>query len=374
MKILFTGGGSGGHFYPIIAIAEEIRAIAKEERLISPQLFFMAPDPYDERLLFENDITFLSVPTGKFRRYASWKNIPDIFKTIVAVLRALFLMYKIYPDIVVGKGGFGSFPALLGARFWNIPVFIHESDTVPGRVSSWAGKFAARIAISFAQTAKLFPSGRVVVTGNPIRRALLLPSPPSRSSFGLEEGAKVIFVVGGSLGSVRLNEALLHALHALLSHFQIIHQTGRENLADMAARSKVILEASPWKQRYHPYGYLSTAEMYAAGRISDLIISRAGSMIFEIAAWGKPSILVPIAESSGDHQQENAYAYAENGAADVLEEGNLTAGILTNQIARILDNENLLILMSERASHFAKTDAARVIAREVLDIALQHEK
>lgn len=373
MKILFTGGGSGGHFYPIIAIAEEIRAIAKEERLIPPQLFFMAPDPYDEQLLFENDITFLSVPTGKFRRYASWKNILDVAKTIRAAGKALFLMYKIYPDIVVGKGGFGSFPALLAARFWNIPVFIHESDTVPGRVNSWAGKFAARIAVSFAQTAKLFPPGRTAVTGNPLRRALLLGSPPSRSSFGLKEGAKVIFVIGGSLGSVRLNEALLHALPALLSHFQVIHQTGRENLADMAARSKVILEESPWRERYHPYGYLSTTEMCTAGVLSDLIISRAGSMIFEIAAWGKPSILVPIAESSGDHQQENAYAYAENGAADVLEEGNLTAGILTSQIARILDNEGLQRLMSERASHFAKTDAARVIAREVLDIALQHE-
>src|SRR3989338_5058439 len=108
MKVLFTGGGSGGHFYPIVAIAEELIALAKEERLILPQLFFMAPEPYDEGLLFENGIVFIRVPTGKLRRYASGKNITDIFKTTWAVLKAMGTLFRIYPDVVVGKGGFGS--------------------------------------------------------------------------------------------------------------------------------------------------------------------------------------------------------------------------------------------------------------------------
>ncbi|MEK7087757.1 MAG: UDP-N-acetylglucosamine--N-acetylmuramyl-(pentapeptide) pyrophosphoryl-undecaprenol N-acetylglucosamine transferase [Patescibacteria group bacterium] len=374
MKILFTGGGSGGHFYPIISIAEEIRAISKEERLVAPQLFFMAPDPYDEGLLFENEIAFIPVLTGKFRRYASWKNIPDAFRTVRALFKASFLMFKIYPDIVVGKGGYGSFPALFAARLWRIPVFIHESDAVPGRVSLWAGKFAARIAVSFQEAVKAFPGGRIAHTGNPIRKALLLNSPISRSVFELERDTRVILVVGGSLGSVALNEALFRALPELLSRYEVIHQTGRDNIADITARAKVSLQESPWKSRYHPFGYLSSSELSSAGRLSHLVISRAGSMIFEIAAWGKPSLLVPLAESSGDHQRENAYAYAENGAADILEESNLTAGILISQVERILGNSNLSKLMSERASHFAKTDAARVIAREILDITLTHEQ
>lgn len=374
MKILFTGGGSGGHFYPIIAIAEEVRAIAKKERLIAPRLFFMAPDPYDEKLLFENEITFIPVPTGKFRRYASLKNISDAFRTVWGVLKAVRLLFRIFPDVVVGKGGFGSFPALFAARFLKIPVFIHESDTIPGRVNAWAGKFAARVAVSFPQAVSAFPKGRVAITGNPMRRELFSDSVPGRQEFNLEEGTKVVFVMGGSLGSVTLNETLLEALPELLLNYEIIHQTGRENLSDMIARSRVLLQNSAVGRRYHPFGYLSTAQVSAAGKLSDLVISRAGSTIFEIAAWGKPSILVPIGESSGGHQRENAYAYAENGAADVLEEGNLTTGILTSRIARVLGNENLSALMSERASHFAKMDAASVIAREVLDMALMHER
>ena len=196
---------------------------------------------------------------------------------------------------------------------------------------------------------------------------------PSRREFGLEKNTRILLVIGGSLGAVALNEAVLHALPLLLEKYEIIHQTGRENLADISARAEVILQNNPFKPRYHPFGYLSTPKVVAAGRLSNLVISRAGSTIFEIAAWGKPSILVPISNSSGNHQRENAYAYAENGAADVLEEGNLTTNILINQIGRILDNKNRAQEMSERASHFAKADAASVIAREILEIALKHE-
>lgn len=374
MKILFTGGGSGGHFYPIIAIAEELLAISKDERLITPQLFFMAPEPYDASLLFENGIIFVPIPTGKFRRYASWRNVTDAFKTAFGVIRATILMYRIYPDIVVGKGGFGSFPALFAARFWRIPVFIHESDTIPGRVSVWAGKFAARVAVSFSQAVSAFPKGLIAHTGNPIRRGLLSTAMPLRQRFDLEEDTPVLFVIGGSLGAVALNEAILQALPLLLPKYEIIHQTGRENLADISARAEVVLQNNSFKHRYHPLGYLSTSEVEAAGRLASLVISRAGSTIFEIAVWGKPSILIPISDSSGNHQRENAYAYAEDGAADVLEEGNLTTSILVNQIGRILDNKDRAIRMSERASHFAKPDAAAVIAREILDIALKHER
>jgi len=374
MKILFTGGGSGGHFYPIIAIAQEIQTRAREERLIAPQLFFMAPEAYDASLLFENQITFVQVQTGKLRRYLSWRNITDIFKTIYGVGKALVLVFRIYPDVVVGKGGFGSFPALLAARFWSIPVFIHESDTIPGRVSLWAGKFAERVAVSFSQAVTAFPKGRIAHTGNPIRRELLSPLVPSRHELSLEENTKVIFIIGGSLGSITLNEAILQALPELLLKYEIIHQTGKNNLADISARAKVILQNNPFKHRYHPFGYLSTAQVFAAGKLSNLIISRAGSTIFEIAHWGKPSILIPIADSNGDHQRENAYAYAENGAADVLEEQNLTTTLLKSQIEKILGDEQRQKFMSERAAHFAKPDAAAVIAREILEIALKHEK
>src|SRR3989338_585042 len=374
MKILFTCGGSGGHFYPIIAIAEELHAISRDERLIPPTLFFMAPDPYDPGLLFENSITFISLPTGKFRRYFSLKNITDIFRTAFATIKAAALIFRLYPDVVVGKGGFGSFPALFAARFWKIPIFIHESDAVPGWVNRWAGKFAARVAVSFEKALSAFPKGRVAHTGNPIRRDLLSVAASLRQELSLEEETQVILLLGGSLGSAALNETVLQALPEFLLTFEVIHQTGEEHLADMQARAEVILQNHPFKRRYHSIWYLSTTQMGRAGRIARLIISRAGSTIFEIAAWGKPSLLVPFPVSSGDHQRENAYAYAEHGAAVVLEENNLTASILIHEARKILEDSGRHEEMSKRASHFAKPDAASVIAREILNIALRHEK
>ncbi|OHA20637.1 MAG: hypothetical protein A2849_01850 [Candidatus Taylorbacteria bacterium RIFCSPHIGHO2_01_FULL_51_15] len=375
MKILFTGGGSGGHFYPIIAIAEKVRALSKGERLIAPELFFMAPEPYDEGLLYENGVAFIRIPTGKLRGYSSLSNVTDIFKTAFGMLKALVILFRVYPDIVVGKGGFGSFPALFAARLLGIPIFIHESDTVPGRVSKWAGKFALRVAVSFEETASFFPAGRVAHTGNPMREAILTGGGASADAdLQLRGEGKLITVLGGSLGSTRINEAILQSLPELLKKYEVVHQTGRKNLADMTARAKVLLQNHGGKLRYHPFGYLSAGEVRRAGELAHLIVSRAGSTLFEIAAWGKPSILIPISDSHGDHQRENAYTYGRSGAAEVLEEENLTPTIFRNQVESILENEERAKHMSEAASRFAKTDAAEVIAREILEIALKHEK
>ncbi len=375
MKILFTGGGSGGHFYPVIALGETLNRLANEERLIAPTLFFMAPEPYDAGLLFQNHIKYLPVSAGKMRRYFSFRNLLDIFKTILGVLKAFFVLFRILPDVVVGKGGFGSFPALLAARLFGIPVFIHESDTVPGRVNKWAGKFAKRIAVSFADAAQFFPKERVAYTGNPIRRALLLRAPTARlEELGIATDAPIIFIVGGSLGSVTLNEAIFKILPEILPSYIIVHQTGKANLSDLVARAEVLLQTHPQKNLYHPIGYLSTEEIAAVGQGATLIVSRAGSSLFEIAAWGKPSILVPIGDSNGDHQRENAYAYALSGAAEVIEESNLTSAILKSEIEKVLGDQSRAAKMAAAALKFAKADAAEIIAREIIKMALKHEE
>ncbi len=373
MKILFTGGGSGGHFYPLIAIAEELRRISKEERLIAPLLFYMAPEPYDKHLLFENEITYVPITAGKLRRYLSLKNVTDLFKTLWGILKALLHVFRIFPDVVVGKGGYGSLPALIAARIFNIPVLIHESDTVPGRVNRWAGGFAKRISVSFAEAASYFPQDKVAHTGNPIRHALM-EGKTVADSLGLSGSVKVILILGGSLGSVILNESVMTILPELLERYEIIHQTGRNNFEDIRARTRVLLEHHPFTERYHPLPYLSTSLMQTAGLSADLIISRAGSTIFEIANWGKPSILIPIADSNGDHQRENAYTYMQHGATLVMEEQNLQPAILLSEIEKLFENKERYEHLKEAAMRFAKGDAAEVIAREILEMALKHEK
>ena len=173
MKIVFTGGGTGGHFYPIIAVVQKINQIIDDENIIGTKLYYISDSPYDREMLFENGLIYEAVNTGKMRTHFSlksfFKNFFDIFKTILGMINGIFKMFSIYPDVVFGKGGYASFPAIFAARILRIPVVIHESDSAPGRVNKWAGHFAKKVAVSFIETADYFPPKRVAWTGQPIR-------------------------------------------------------------------------------------------------------------------------------------------------------------------------------------------------------------
>ncbi|MBX4192120.1 UDP-N-acetylglucosamine--N-acetylmuramyl-(pentapeptide) pyrophosphoryl-undecaprenol N-acetylglucosamine transferase [Candidatus Parcubacteria bacterium] len=375
MKILFTGGGSGGHFYPIIAVAEAINDLVRERKLLEPELYYAAPDPYNRDMLTANSIKFVPISAGKIRNYFSILNFFDYFKTGWGVIGAILRIFFIYPDVVFGKGGYASFPTLLAAKLFRIPVVIHESDAIPGKVNKWAGKFAEKIAVSFPDAAEYFPTDKIAHTGNPIRKAALLPAREGMYEFlKLKHDLPIILVVGGSQGAQTLNEVILMGLPKLLENYQIIHQTGKENFKDVSGRAKIILADSPHAERYLPFDYLSDLATRMAAGAAALVISRAGSTIFEIAAWGLPSILVPIPEPVSHDQTKNAFAYARSGACSVVEQNNLTPGVLVSEIHRILDDEKQKHAMSNAARNFARVDAAKVIGNALLDIALSHEE
>lgn len=374
MKILLTGGGTGGHFYPIIAIAEEIRNVVKEKKLLPPTIYYAAPTPYNPRALFENDIIFKPISAGKVRRYFSILNFFDLFKTGFGVIGAIFTLFSIYPDVVFGKGGYVSFPALLAARLLGIPVVIHESDSEPGKVNLWAAKFAKRIAISYPEAARFFPKEKTAYTGNPIRTELINPGTNGAHEYlGLETSVPTILILGGSQGSQRINEAILDALPELVKKYQIIHQTGLKNFAEVKRTADVVLEKSEHKDRYKPFDYLNNLAMRMSAGAASIIISRAGSTIFEIANWKLPSIIIPIPESISHDQLTNAFSYARSGAATVVEENNLTTEIILTEVEKILENPALREKMSKAAGNFSKPDAAKKIAEEIVNIALTHE-
>jgi UDP-N-acetylglucosamine--N-acetylmuramyl-(pentapeptide) pyrophosphoryl-undecaprenol N-acetylglucosamine transferase len=375
MKILFTGGGSGGHFYPIIAIAEEINQLAKEHRLIGLELFYMSNSPYNEGLLFEHNVTFKKNTAGKMRIYFSLMNIIDLFKTGWGVLVSLWTIFTIYPDVIFGKGGYASFPALLAGKLLRIPVIIHESDSVPGRVNAWAGKFASKIAISYPESAKFFPEGKTAYTGNPIRKDIMTAlSHGAHEYLNLDPQIPTILVIGGSQGAQLINDTLVDALPRLVEKYQIIHQTGKNNFQIVKNTADVVLLTNSHKDRYKPFDYLNNLALRMAAGASSLVISRAGSSLFEIASWEKPAIVIPITKSNGDHQRMNAYAYARTGAAVVLEEANLSGNILSAEVDRLLGNPDLLAKMSTATKTSQHPDAARKIATEILNIALTHQK
>jgi len=375
MKIVVTGGGTGGHFFPIIAVAEEIKNISLEEKLVMPKIYYMSDEPYDAKALFEHNIKFIPITAGKRRHYSSILNFLDIFKTIFGVIIATFKMFIIFPDVVFGKGGYGSFPALFAARLLGIPVIIHDSDSIPGRVNLWAGKFAKKIALSYPEAVNYFDKNKTAVTGNPIRQEIRNPIKTGAFEFlQLDPDLPVIFVVGGSLGSVRINDMILEILPQLITKYQIIHQVGKANFDDCQKRAHTILEKNELKDRYRLFDFLNDTAMRMTAGASSLVVSRAGSAIFEFANWGLPAIIIPIPESISHDQKTNAYTYARGGGAIVIEEENLTSSVLLSEISRLMEKEALLAEMSQAAKAYSNPDAGRTIAKALIDVCLSHEQ
>lgn len=371
MRILFTGGGSGGHFFPILAVARELKRIAEEERILDLELYYMGPDDFGKEILAEEDVRLIRVSSGKVRRYFSWLNFIDIFKMALGVLRAIWHLFFLMPDVIFSKGGYGALPAVSASALFRIPLIIHESDAAPGKVSRFSARFAARIALGFAGAEPYFPKEKTALVGVPVRKRILGGNrEEAKESLGIFSRLPVIGVIGASQGAQPINETVLDILKELTGDFEVLHQTGANNLEDVKKEADVILEPAK-KERYHPFGFLNEADLRDFYNVSDLIISRASaSSIFEIAAWGKPSIMIPLSHAAQDHQRGNAYEYAASGACVVIEEGNLTPHILLTEIKKLLSDAGKLKRMGEAAQRFARIDAAEVIAREILKMGL----
>ena len=380
MKIAFAGGGTGGHFYPIIAVAEKVNQLIDRENIIGVKLYYFSNDPFDRELLFENRLIYAEIMAGKIRTHPGLRgvlsNFLDIFKTLFGMVNAIFKMFSIYPDVVFGKGGFASFPAIFAARLFGIPVLIHESDSAPGRVNKWAGRFAKRVAVSWKDAAEYFPKEKVAWTGHPTRMEIeqVAERDEALKYFKLEKDLPTILVLGGSQGAELINNTVLDCLPRLVKKYQVIHQTGIRNFKIVSGQADVILGKEENKIRYVPTAYLNSLELKMAAGAAKIIVSRAGSTLFEIASWGIPSILIPFAHSNADHAKKNAFNYAHAGACAVIEEANMTGNILASEIDRILAESGNWQKMAAAAKAFHKPGAAEKIARVLIDMALEHEK
>ena len=366
MKIVFTGGGSGGHIYPLVAIAREIRRIYPKKDL---ELYYLGPkDDFSLILLSQEDFIIKTIVSGKIRRYFSWKNFVDIlFKIPFGVIQSFFFLLTIKPDLVFSKGGSGSIAVTYSARLLKIPVFLHESDVVPGMSNQNTAKWAKKIFISFPKT-EYFDPAKTTLTGNPIRKEILEGDKEKAGEiFNLTFSKPVFLVIGGSQGAETINDFILRILNDLLKKYEIIHITGNQNLKETSAEA-LIVENKDMDKYYHPVGFLNEEEIKHAFKAADLIISRSGSgSIFEIAAAGKPSILIPLPSAAGDHQSKNAYAYAQTGASIVIEQENLTPNFFMENIELLFLHPEKLEEMKQAALAFAKPLAARAVAREILE-------
>jgi len=368
MRILFVGGGTGGHFYPLMAVAEILAT--QGDKL---QLYYMGPAPYKKELLQKYSIRFVYCPAGKMRIYFSIQNFFDLFRNFFGLFVALFKLYLIYPDVIFSKGGYTSVPVLLAAKLLRIPVVIHESDTVPGRANLLAKNFARYIAISYPQTAEFFDKTKTALTGIPIMADTQKISPDPFTELGIPNDLPLIYVTGGSLGAENINNIILLALDSLLPHYRIFHQVGGGRKEKITLSAKTLITDPTLQNRYYVAETIDAKNVSALLSAASLVITRAGSTtLFEIAIHGKPSIIIPIPEEVSRDQRTNAYAYARSGAAKVLEERNLTENLLTSEINTIMGNPELWKEMSSAATQFAPTDAATKIAAILLQIGEEH--
>ena len=372
MKIVFVGGGTAGHFYPLIAVAEKIKNIAIEAKLVEPDIYYFGEKNYNPSMLTEHNIKYRSVMSGKNRMYFSFKNILDFFKIFFGIIIAFFKLLWVYPDVIFSKGGYDSLPTCIAAFILRIPIVMHDSDAIPGRVSLFVSRFANRIALSYPSAIDYFSEKAkniIAVTGQPILEKYT-PEKNFIKDF-LDKNLKErrnILIAGGSSGSVKINDAVLEILPELCSKYNVIHQTGQDNIDDIKVRSSVILENYN-KNAYAPYASLDFSKVYSQ---IDLVISRAGSSMFEFAAWQIPSIIIPISPEVSRDQTKNAEETEKAEFIKVIAESNLSPHILLNEINSILENKILYSQMSLNAKKYANLDASKLIAKEIVNIIASH--
>lgn len=368
MRIGLVGGGTGGHFYPLIAVAEVLATY--EYR---PELYYFGPAPYDQQQLEKYHISFQYCPAGKLRRYFSFQNVLDIFRTFFGVWIALWKLYVLYPDVIFSKGGYTSVPVLMAARFLRIPVVIHESDAVAGRANILARSFAQYIAIAYPEAAAFFPPERTARIGIPLRQAMTAADPDPFTTLGIPADKPLIYVTGGSSGAERINNVILRTLKDLLPNYRIFHQTGVAHYQELQLTAQALLTDTNLQSHYYIADTIPAETVNALFSAASLVVTRAGSTtLFEIAHFHKPSIVIPIPEDVSRDQRTNAYAYARSGAAVVIEEHNLTEHLLIKEIQSIIDNPTTRARMQDAAATWNMPEAAAKVAGILIQIGIEH--
>lgn len=377
LRIFLAGGGTGGHIFPLIAVLRELKNKSLQEG-IPLEIIYFGPRDFTYNYILKEKIKVHSILSGKLRRELNPLNLLDFLKVILGIFQTFFYFYYYMPDAVLVKGGYGSLPIAFWSVLFFIPLYLHESDSVPGLVNLIFKRWAKKIFVSFELALSYFPKEKTILTGNPIRRDLLpLPNKEETKKLLKLSERPVLTIVGGSQGAVSINDLVLDCLDRLLDKLEIIHQTGINNFLRTKKEAEIlfkeIIKDKEKEKYYHLVPFFEEKDNpdFSSWRdvlaITDLIVSRAGSgLIFEISACGLPSILIPYPYASKDHQRKNAYEYYKTGACLVLEEENLKPNIFTDLIFQIIFDEDKKTQMKEKALSFSKPEAGKIISEIIL--------
>lgn len=350
--------------FPLVAVGQAIRDFSQRNS-IDIDVRVLGEGNFIRQACAENNLQFRSIVAGKWRRYFSFFNFLDILKVPVSFIQSLWHVFWYMPDVVFTKGSYASVIPALVAKLYLIPLYTHESDSVPGRANTLIASWSRNVFVSFKSSEKFFKPGKAILTGNPIRKELFgADKNESLNFFDLDKSRKTLFIAGGSQGSQVINNIVLETLPSLLKDYNVIHQCGESQIRPVTEyintlSGENIEMANQIKLRYRLYPFLNVNELAKAYTGSDAVITRAGAAnISEISALGKPTIVIPITESSGNHQMMNAQEFVNFGAI-VIQESNLSSSIFISQLRHLFEN---ITEISSKISGFAITDAADKIA------------
>ncbi|MHB8173900.1 MAG: undecaprenyldiphospho-muramoylpentapeptide beta-N-acetylglucosaminyltransferase [Nitrospirota bacterium] len=348
-RILIAGGGTGGHLYPGIAVAAEA---VKEGVEV---LFAGTAQGIEVRVVPKEGFNLKLISAGRFKGMGASQKIKTLLSIPAGVAQAGRVIHEFGPDVVLGVGGYASFPAVLAAKISGKPVIIQEQNAMPGLANRWLGKIADRICLGFEAGKKFFPAGKCVLTGNPVRLGLIgMTREDALKAMGIQGDKITLLITGGSGGASRINKAVADALPRLLDmkdKIQFIHQTGERDYEQTAAA----YGKTEFASCIMPYIY----DMAPAYACADLVICRSGALtIAEVTALGKPAVLIPYPFAADNHQEKNARELEDAGAARVVLDRDATGERLAEEIKNLLQNIGILLSMEERSKALGRPEAA----------------
>lgn len=362
MRIVLTGGGTGGHIYPAVAVGKHMKLQHPDTQL----LYIGTSRGLESRIIPEQGIPFEAVEITGFRRKLSFENVKTIVRFLKGVQRSKQLLRQFKPDIVVGTGGYVCGPVVYAAAKLGIPTFIHEQNAIPGLTNQFLSKYVSAVGVSFKETQAHFAKAkRSVYTGNPCATNVLrAPAGKGYESLGLPAKSKFVLMVGGSRGAKALNEAMISMAPFLdqLPDVYFVFVTGESYYESTLNRIEQAVPSGTKQLKVLPYLH-NMAEVLADATI---VVSRSGaSSLAEMTALGLPSILIPSPNVTNNHQEANARSLVEAGAAEMLLEKELTGESLLTRIQAIVYDDTRMKQMSQASKRLSVPDSASLIAAEL---------
>lgn len=356
MKVIFAGGKTGGHIFPAIAMAKEFKKRFHQSWIT----FVGTKEGMESKIIPPQGFELLYLQTQGLSRRSRLSNLFLGF----CLLRGFYQAYKILnrkkPNLVVGTGGYVSFPIVFVAGLKGVPVMIQEQNSYPGISTRFLAHFSDRVCLSYADSTRYFRSPRKIrVIGNPIREDIGLGErKQALKQFGLDQSKKTIFIFGGSQGAHGINQVMLRCLDLLQSDWQILWQTGERDFGEISRKVKEMKV----KSAVLPF----IEDMGSAYAVSDIVVSRSGALtLAEITACGKPSILIPFPFATADHQRYNAEALQKQGAATMILEKDLTPERLLQELTVLLCDEKRLQHMAEQSRRMGQPEATSLLVDEM---------